>query len=161
MPSPILQAQRQGEFLMSYLAGYARDLRDKGSFRPRDFAPVPCNVLVAISDTGIVERPTRLCVDEVCKADQVAEQIRELVESSRQVKRLLSVDELSSITSHMPALGLYPRQRPCVFDKGLVQPGKGWHHHSQANRRSTVSPLIRLLVGRFLTHQWIFALVLV
>lgn len=108
MPSPILQAKRQGEFLKAYLEHHSKELRDRSLFRPRGFSELPFDVLVAISDSGIVERPKRLPVDEVCKADQVVDQIRDLIKHSRKVPPVFSQGELEKISAflvshHKPA----------------------------------------------------------
>jgi hypothetical protein len=85
MPSPIRQVQRQGEFLRAYLQAHREGLRNKYWFGRRQggFRYMPLDRLVAISDEGIIDRPRRVPLPELCKADQVAERIRGLVAQYR------------------------------------------------------------------------------
>lgn len=87
MPSPILQAQRQADFLRGYLDAQREILRDKVLFRQAGFQGMPIDVVVAISDAGIIERSTRLAVDEVCKAEQVTSRVQAIVETYRAADR--------------------------------------------------------------------------
>ncbi len=85
MPSPILQAQRQGKLLRDYLQDHRETLLGKmifGSLQ-RTFTCMPLDILVAISDMGIIDRPRKLSLPEICKAEQVANRIRGLVEEYR------------------------------------------------------------------------------
>lgn len=87
MPSPILQAQRQAEFLRGYLDAQREVLRDKVLFRQAGFQGMPIDVVVAISDACIIERPRRLAVDEVCKAEQVTSRVQAIAETYRTTDR--------------------------------------------------------------------------
>jgi ribosomal protein L37AE/L43A len=73
MASPVLQAERQRDFLRGYLR------RDSAVLGGKELA---INVRVAISDTGVIQRPERAGLDElecVYKADQIPGEIRELI----------------------------------------------------------------------------------
>jgi hypothetical protein len=97
IPSPVLQAQRQGEFLRKYLDAHAEILLGKIlGFHQASFRNMPLDVLVAISDSGIINRPKNLLLDEVCKADQVTERIRAKIEKSRKANSLFSLDLTTS-----------------------------------------------------------------
>lgn len=81
MPSPIEQARRQGEFLRTYLQEHREQLRGKYllGLKQGGFLQMPLDVLVAISDDGIIRRPKRLDLPEVLKADQVPGRINNLL----------------------------------------------------------------------------------
>jgi hypothetical protein len=78
MPSPILQARRQADYLRKILSAYADDLRGKmlGVVQKR-FGACPFDVIVAVSDRGTISREVDL--PEVCKADQVTDKIKEII----------------------------------------------------------------------------------
>jgi hypothetical protein len=77
--SPVQQSKLQVEFLRKALAAKAAKLRDKAIFGliQQGFGLVPFDILVAISDTGIIRR--KADVPEVLKSDQVADRIREIM----------------------------------------------------------------------------------
>jgi hypothetical protein len=78
-PSPIQQSKLQADFLQKILAEKKAELRDKALFGliQKSFRMVPFDLLVAISDTGIIHR--KADVPEVLKADQVVDRIREIM----------------------------------------------------------------------------------
>jgi hypothetical protein len=91
MPSPILQAQRQGKFLRDYLESHVETLLNKLLLgRQAHFTKMPIDVLVAISDSGIINRPKNDKLNTVCKADQIASKVREIVSEYRKIDSLLS-----------------------------------------------------------------------
>jgi hypothetical protein len=93
MPSPVLQAQRQSEFLRKYLNAHAEILLGKIlGFHQASFRNMPLDILVAISDSGIINRPKKVLLEEVCKADQVTERIRAKFEKSRKANSLFNLD---------------------------------------------------------------------
>jgi hypothetical protein len=92
MPSPIQQAKRQGEFLRSYLSEHAEVLMGKILGRQSGFRFMPLDVLVAISDSGIVQRPKSVPLEEVCKADQVTDRIEEIFKRWRKANGFLTFD---------------------------------------------------------------------
>jgi Nuclease-related domain len=77
--SPIQQSKLQADFLQKALAEKRVELRDKALFGllQKGFGMVPFDILVAISDTGIIHR--KADVPEVLKADQVVDRIREIM----------------------------------------------------------------------------------
>jgi Nuclease-related domain len=96
MPSPIQQAKRQGEFLRKYLDQNASTLLGKlffGVMGPHGrFGAVPVDIIVAISDSGIVKRSKSVSLEEVCKADQVSDRVRLIFERWRKANGVLSLD---------------------------------------------------------------------
>lgn len=81
MPSPIKQAERQGEFLRDIIQEHREQLRNKMLFglKQGGFLTMPIDVLVSISDSSLIDRPRgKNALPEVCKADQVADRIQEL-----------------------------------------------------------------------------------
>ncbi len=91
MPSPILQAQRQGKFIKDYLEANVETLLNKKFFgNQAHFAKMPIDILVAISDSGIINRPKNDKLNNVCKADQIPDKVREIVSEYRKIDGLLS-----------------------------------------------------------------------
>jgi hypothetical protein len=91
MPSPILQAQRQGKFLKDYLEDHVETLLNKLIFgRQAHFTKMPIEVLVAISDSGIINRPKNDKLENVAKADQIADKVKVIVSEYRKIDSLLS-----------------------------------------------------------------------
>jgi hypothetical protein len=91
MPSPIQQAHRQGALLRQLLIDNKESLRHRkilglvqGGFRA-----CPIQVLVAISDQGIIKRP-RQDVPELHKADQIPEQAHAIIERHKKAYRITS-----------------------------------------------------------------------
>jgi Nuclease-related domain len=80
MASPVLQAKRQSEFLFGLLSEEGVHLLDKmlGLVQKR-YGAMPREVLVAISDQGMIGRADPLALPEVCKADQVPDKIRAII----------------------------------------------------------------------------------
>lgn len=84
MASPILQARRQGEFLLRYLEAHRDALLGKFlGVLPVSFDKMPVDVVVAISDGGTIRRPRTGAFPEVMKADQVPDQVRALFSKRR------------------------------------------------------------------------------
>jgi hypothetical protein len=90
MPSPILQAKRQGEFLKSYLEAHAEVLLSKFLGMQSHFIRMPVDILVAISDSGVINRSNKLTLNEVCKADQASDKIKEIFEKHRQINSVFN-----------------------------------------------------------------------
>lgn len=85
MPSPVLQAKRQGEFLKRFLEPHTASLLKKLLGIQMKFDKMPIDIVVAISDTGIINRPKKI-IDEleyVCKADRAVEKIHEIIKGYR------------------------------------------------------------------------------
>ena len=78
MQSPILQAHRQGVFLKKYLDRHAEILLTKILGIQPYFGAILIDTLVAISDSGIIERPKKMPLEEVCKADQICDRVKAL-----------------------------------------------------------------------------------
>ena len=91
MASPVLQARRQGDFLRRSLENSAEALLTKilGLVRA-SFTNMPVDVLVAISDDGIIQQPRDGVQDAVCKADQVPDRVWALVDGHRRASSLFS-----------------------------------------------------------------------
>lgn len=95
MPSPIQQTLRQAQQLKKYLQAYREQVRGKmilGTMQ-KGFGACPFDILVAISDTGVVTREKEL--PEVCKADQIVDRVREIVQRHQRaaVFKPLSLEE--------------------------------------------------------------------
>ena len=91
MPSPVLQGERQGKLLRRLLDDHAEQLvRKVLGFLQVRFGYTPIDVIVAISDDGVIKQPKKNSVPDVLKADQVTGRIRELVEQRRKEASLFS-----------------------------------------------------------------------
>lgn len=109
IPSPVLQAQRQGEFLKKYLNTYAEILLGKILGLQTYFGAMPIDTSIAISDSGIIKRAKNFPLEEVCKADQITDKIQAIFEKRRNANSIfsfnlkdlggfsLSEDELSKV----------------------------------------------------------------
>jgi len=92
MPSPILQAQRQGKFLKNYLEANVETLLNKKLFGSQShFTKMPIDILVAISDSGIINRPQNDKLDLVCKADQIPDKVKAIVTEYRKKNSLFNL----------------------------------------------------------------------
>jgi transcription elongation factor Elf1 len=81
MPSPVKQAQRQAEFLKKYLTPFTDVLLKKVVGIQLKFDKMPIDLIVAISDQGIINRPKKHTdeLDYIRKADQVVDKINEVL----------------------------------------------------------------------------------
>lgn len=93
MPSPVLQAKRQGEFLKRYLEPHTEVLLKKLLGVQMKFDKMPIDIVVAISDTGIIKRPKKKLdeLEYVCKADRAVEKIQEIIKGYKKKDSALSL----------------------------------------------------------------------
>lgn len=91
MPSPIQQARRQGDLLRQMLLEQKEQLRNKVMLGlvQGGFASCPIQILVAISDQGIIRRPTAP-VPELHKADQIVDQVEAIMDRHRRAAKLFA-----------------------------------------------------------------------
>lgn len=90
MPSPVLQAKRQQDFLKRALNANAASLTGKlFGVLQKSFGGYQWDVLVAISDQGTITREVE--VPELCKADQIPDRIKEKVAGYKSYARSLSM----------------------------------------------------------------------
>lgn len=78
MPSPIMQAMRQADFLCKLLAKESDNLLRKKWILKTEIPAFKFDVLVAVSDDGLIKRHGRAKLPEVHKADQIVEAIKAL-----------------------------------------------------------------------------------
>ena len=92
MPSPVLQARRQADFLCKTLRARREELLSKAVFGlvQRGFGMFVFDVVVAISDQGVVQHRGQL--PEVRKADQVVDRVRDLIREQTGLASPLSKD---------------------------------------------------------------------
>jgi Nuclease-related domain len=92
MPSPVLQARRQADFLRGQLQARRENLLGRAMFGlvQKGFRAFVIDVVVAISDDGVIERRGQL--PEVRKADQVVDRVRELIQEQTGLAHPLSKD---------------------------------------------------------------------
>lgn len=89
MPSPVIQAHRQAELLRKALNAECECILSKILFGKiqKAFGSCPIEILVAISDEGIIER--KKSIPELFKADQIPDQIKAILERHRKAARLI------------------------------------------------------------------------
>jgi hypothetical protein len=80
MPSPVNQAQRQAAFLRNYLNTNKEKLLKKILGFQQSFKKMPIDIVVAISDSGRIDRSKHSDNSYVFKADQAASRIRKIYE---------------------------------------------------------------------------------
>jgi nuclease-like protein/zinc ribbon protein len=78
MPSPVLQAERQADFLRAYLNKHKNRLMKQVLGHQHSFDKTHIEILVAISDKGRIERSNHSETEFVFKADQIAGKIKEI-----------------------------------------------------------------------------------
>lgn len=83
MPSAKLQAERQVLFWRRYLEKYGGQLFDTTKGKRAAFNAMPVDVLVAISDGGIIHRPKEQKLDYLVKAEQVPDRVTRLISERR------------------------------------------------------------------------------
>ncbi len=95
MPSPVLQARRQADFLRKALQDRREELMGKAIFGlvQKGFRALVIDVVVAISDSGVIQHRGQL--PEVRKADQVVDRVRELMQEQAGLAHPLSRDPRS------------------------------------------------------------------
>jgi transcription elongation factor Elf1 len=94
MASPVLQAQRQKVFLLSYLKRSGlKPPHDavRSLFRPITYDDVKMDVLVAVSDHGNIDRPPNLEIKEVHKADVIPAKVGEIIAHYRKLESPFSL----------------------------------------------------------------------
>jgi len=89
MPSPILQGQRQVDFLKAVLNANKEAIRDKVFLlnKVAHFNVAPFEILVAISDSGIVEGRA----EGVYKADQIPDEVERIIKRHKKAAGLLNL----------------------------------------------------------------------
>jgi len=119
MPSPINQATRQLDFLKKFLTLHEKDLLRKRLMFNKNFSDFKYDVMVAISDNGIIKRPKGLKLPEVHKADQITYSVKQTIDSYARVNnKLLTLDisyQLVSSTMRKIALLLMKSHTPAVI----------------------------------------------
>jgi hypothetical protein len=94
MPSPVLQARRQGKLLHHLLQDNARELLGTLLLTniPEGFGAMALDVFVAVSDSGRIQRQKPDLAPEATKADQVPHKIQSLMRKYSRSGRLLSLN---------------------------------------------------------------------
>lgn len=94
MASPILQGKRQGDFLRRLMEDNAPRLLTKLLGFQKHFGSLAIDVIVAISDRGVITRPKKPELPEICKADQVPERAKERMQYLAKVNSPLGIFSL-------------------------------------------------------------------
>lgn len=77
MPSPVNQAKRQADFLKNFLMARSEYLLRKKLVFKASISDFKFDILVAISDSGIINRAKNIEIPEVHKADQITETLND------------------------------------------------------------------------------------
>jgi Nuclease-related domain len=92
MPSPVNQAIRQTDFLKNFLMARSEYLLKKALIFKSSISSFKFDVLVAISDSGIINRAKNTIINEVHKADQITENVEKIIKDYENTnKKLLSL----------------------------------------------------------------------
>lgn len=91
MPSPVLQAERQGKLLREFLDAHKEELLSKRLGIQRTFERMPIKIIVAISDKGKIGRSKHSENEFVLKADQVPGRIEEVYNEQKKLDHPLSL----------------------------------------------------------------------
>lgn len=93
MPSPVKQGQRQAEYLKRYLTPFTDVLLKKVMGIQLKFDKMPIDIIVAISDQGIIGRPKAKIEDlnYIRKADQVVDKVKEIIARYRKESAVMSL----------------------------------------------------------------------
>jgi hypothetical protein len=111
MASPITQAQLQIEFLKSALG--------RATGASSIFDTIPFDLIVAISNSGVILWPKSGAIPEVCKADQVPDKINQKIEAlgtARNKTPLFSAATIEKIVQY-----LLLSHQPLVIGQGHKQ----------------------------------------
>jgi hypothetical protein len=94
MLSPIQQAGRQGALLRQLLVDHKEELRRKKllGLVQGGFQHCPIQVLVAISDQGIIKRPKK-DIPELHKADQIVDEVEAIIDRHRRGAKLTTPED--------------------------------------------------------------------
>jgi predicted RNA-binding Zn-ribbon protein involved in translation (DUF1610 family) len=158
MASPIEQAKRQATFLKKYLnESGLRPPHDaiKSVFHKITFENVPVDVLVAISDTGIINRPRKLQTDNIHKADLIVGKIKEIIENYQKQDGFLSLNlittplKINPITMNDIAKFLKEKHTPLPVKQDKVNPSTPIPVNMEVHCKKCGSYNINILYGKF------------
>lgn len=100
MPSPLLQAERQGKLLKSLLKTREADLLDKVlGLAQGTFSLMAVDVFAAVSDSGRIQRARKDQAPNALKADAIPAAIEAAVAGYRRATSLLTLDIKAMITA--------------------------------------------------------------
>lgn len=83
MASPIKQAERQANYLKKSLKRYGPKL-PCGFLSQPTYDKLPIDLVVAISDSGIIKPAKGAECDDVCKADEVSDRVLDIIEGYKE-----------------------------------------------------------------------------
>jgi hypothetical protein len=89
IPSPVKQGERQAAFLIRYLNEFG-PLVPAALGLSRSYDKMPVDVLVAISDSAVIQRQRGSDIENVCKADLIPDKVDEIVQLYNKEKGLFS-----------------------------------------------------------------------
>lgn len=91
MRSPFIQAKMQADFLRNYLNFHKEQVLMKVRGVQQTFDKMPIEVIVAISDSGIIDRSVHPESKFVYKADQVTSKIKEIHAEQKRLDKILTL----------------------------------------------------------------------
>jgi hypothetical protein len=143
IPSPVKQAQRQAEFLKRYLIPYTDVLLKKVVGIQLKFDKMPIDIIVAISDQGLISRPKKQIeeLDYIRKADQVVDKIKEILAKYKKEDAVMRLSlampyYLGESARKKISQFLLKRHKPSTFPK-VQNPVV----HNKATKQKTALPM--------------------
>ena len=118
MASPIKQAERQANYLKKYLKLYGPKL-PSGLFSQPTYDKLPIDVVVAISDSGIIKRGKGVNSDNVCKADEVPDKVHKIIDAREEDGGLLGPFTLDAETRE--AICTFLNEAHTPLEKGAAE----------------------------------------
>ena len=180
IPSPIRQAERQGEFLRTFLERHREQLRGrlpvglrtagkviKGTDQ-RGFAYMPIQIMIAISDNGRIDRlngwkePTEPFQTFVAKADQIPSKVKRELKRHRDALSLLNKyglwrldeEELNLVTAFLAAQHVERMgQIPSAGKVVDISQGSGSRVRTPKGTRAKSSPKCRFCGSEDISAQ--------
>lgn len=126
MPSAKLQAERQVLFLRRYLDPHAAQLLDASRGKHTSLSSMAIDLLVAVSDGAVIDRPKGEPHDYLVKAEAVPERISALTKARRPTKGFfgLSKGGFTLSSAEMAGLGSFfkSRHRPLAQVSPMSEP---------------------------------------
>ncbi len=113
MPSAKLQAERQVLFLQRYLDPHSAQLLNASRGKYAGVSSMPIDLLVAVSDGAVIDRPKGEAHDYLVKVEAVPERIKVLVKSRRPASSFFGLfkDGFDLSSAEMAGVGSFFKSR--------------------------------------------------
>lgn len=124
MPSAKLQAERQVLFLQRYLEPHSVQLLGTSRGKRMNLSSMPIDLLVAVSDGAVIDRPKGEAHDYLVKAEAVPERIKALVKSRRPAGSFFGLfkEGFALSSAEMAGLGSFFKSRHRPLEQVCPKP---------------------------------------